>query len=422
MRPAPLALTHVALLATFSTPLAALAQDNHPQGNLTQDEMVSLEGISRDPQKVQEAIARLKKVQGDAVARLKSTNAYARSAPASKPVVKAQPDVAVAPVDAKADTKLDTINTLMGQTPPKTVKELIAENQGKPWYAKQYSKCPGFALLLRQDWKDFTNIAGNECPGDPGKQGAQISYSDDRIANNRAVNLKGTAALLYNSATGDPPDGFIIPYATSFGAYVTENNLTNSAKAQIKSNTDSTAYGGVLELGFVSPGGTTTFRIMGGGLDDNVKHTSAGNAVAQWYPVYDPLSINTPINNPAGIPIVLLFTPDLAARYEGVTGKNQIVPFNDRQQSMRLGPELALNVQPSYATPAALANFTATFGYDWFYETYTRKELDWFTSSVTYNLDAAEHVGITVGYQRGREPLTTGASTNIYTVSLSGKL
>jgi len=87
-----------------------------------------------------------------------------------------------------------------------------------------------------------------------------------------------------------------------------------------------------------------------------------------------------------------------------------------------LGPELALNLQPSPAMPAFLANFTATAGYDWFYESYTRKELDWFTSTVTYNLDAAEHVGITFGYQRGREPLTTGASTNIYTVGLGGKL
>ena len=423
MRSAPLALTHIALLATFSTPLAALAQENRPQDNLTQDEKISLDGISRDPQKVQEAIARLKKVQEGAVARLKSNNAYARSAPASrsKPMVKAQPDASTTPVDAKADNKLDTINALIGQTPPKTVKELIAQNQGKPWYEKQYSKCAGFAVLLRQDWKDFTNVAGNECPGDPGKQGALISYSDDRIANNRSVAIKGTAALMYNSATGDPPNGFI-PYATSFGAYVNENNLTNSAKAQMKSNADSTAYGGVLKLGFISPGGTNTFRIMGGGLDDNVKHTSTGNVVAQWYPVYDPLSINTPINQPAGMPIILTFTPDLAARYDGATGRNQIVPFNDRQQSMRLGPELALNLQPSPAMPAALANFTATAGYDWFYEFYTRKELDWFTSTVTYNLDAAEHVGITVGYQRGREPLTTGASTNIYTVGLGGKL
>jgi hypothetical protein len=423
MRPAPLAITHIALLATFSTPLAALAQNNRQQDNLTQDEKISLDAISRDPQKVQEAIARLKKVQEEAVAGLKSNNAYARSAPASrsKPLVKAQPDASTTPVDAKAGNKLDTINALIGQTPPKTFKELIAQNQGKPWYEKQYSRCAGFAVLLRQDWQNFSNAAGNECPTDQGKQGAQISYSDDRIANNRAVAIHGTAALMYNSVIGDPPNGFI-PYGTSFGAYVTENNLTNSAKAQIKSNADSTSYGGVLELGYVTPGGTSTFRFLGGGSDDNLKRTSSGNAAAEWYPVYDPLNINTPISQPAGIPIILTFTPDLAARYDGATGANQIVPFNNRQQSMRLGPELLLNLQSSPTAPAILANLVASAGYDWYYESYTRKELNWFTTTVTYYIDDAQHIGLSGKYQRGREPLTTGASTNIYTVGLSGKM
>jgi hypothetical protein len=189
----------------------------------------------------------------------------------------------------------------------------------------------------------------------------------------------------------------------------------------VKSNANSTNYGGVLELGFISPGGSNTFRILGGGTDDNLKHTSSGNAVAQWYPVYYPLYIHTPISQPVGLPIILRFDPDLAARYDGATGTNQIVLFNNRQQSMRLGPELALNILPYPTVPAFLANLSALVSYDWYYEAYTRKDLNWFASSLKYKLDADGHAGINAMYQRGRDQ-QTGASTNIYTVGLSGNL
>jgi hypothetical protein len=389
MRLASLALAHIALVSC-SAPLVAL----------TPEQARVLEEISRDPQTKQEALARLK-----------SNGAASRSAAATAPkvVVKAQPDGPASSGGASGTKQTSTINAV------------LAQNQGKPWYEKQYSTCPGFSVLLRQSWSDFNNVAGFECAADTaGAQGAQISYSDDRISNNRQVAIQGTAAVLYNSVTGNPPSD-LIPYATSFGAYVSANDLTNSAKTQIKSNKDSTSYGGVLELGFISPGGSNTFRILGGGSDDNLAHTTSGNAVVEWYPVYYPLYIHTPISQPAGLPIILRFDPDVAARYDGATGANQIVPYNNRQESMRLGPELSLKLLPYPTAPAFLANLSALVEYDWYYESYTRKDLNWFTSSVTYNLDAQGHVGITGKYERGRDA-QTGASTNFYTVGLSGKL
>jgi hypothetical protein len=189
MRPATLVFTHAVLLASFSTPLVAL----------TPEQARVLEEISRDPQAKQEALAKLK-----------SRGASSRTATMSSMSVAKTSGNAPTGVSASPSSASDT-------KPTDTINALLSQNQGKSWDAQQYSPCAGFSVLLRQDWSDFKNMAGFECPGDPGAQGAQISYSTDRIADNRQVTIHGTAAVLYNSATGSPPSDFI-PYATSFGA------------------------------------------------------------------------------------------------------------------------------------------------------------------------------------------------------------
>ena len=100
---------------------------------------------------------------------------------------------------------------------------------------------------------------------------------------------------------------------------------------------------------------------------------------------------------------------------------DQVLAFNNRQESLRLGPELALHIWPSLNTSAFLSRFSGLIGYDYYYETYAKKNLSWFTSSLTFNLDQAGNFGITGSYNRGRDE-DTGTLTNIYKISLTGKI
>jgi hypothetical protein len=310
---------------------------------------------------------------------------------------------------------------------PDAITELIRSNEGKPPSERQYSPCAGWNFILRQDWKDLGGIAGRACPGPAADaQGAQISFANDLAANNRIATINGTAALIFNSVTGDVPPP--MPYAVSFGAYTTVDNVSNSATSQLKGNVDTVAYGGLLDLGYSNSVGANYFMLRGGAVQDFGKDTTAANAVLDWSPVVRPLYIHYPYHFMRfGIPVIARFDPDLVARYDSATGrdatgKNQVLAFNNMQNALRLGPELALTIvpDPGYVT-GPLSRLRALFVYDVWYETYSRKQLTWFTSSVNYNIDDDGNFGIKATYNTGQN-VNTGKGTNIYTLGLSGKI
>jgi hypothetical protein len=245
-------------------------------------------------------------------------------------------------------------------------------------------------------------------------------------AHNRIATINGTAAVIFNSITGDVPAP--TPYAVTFGAYTTVDNVSNSAASQLKGNVDTLAYGGLVNLGFTNSVGANYFMLRGGVVEDFGKNTTAANAVLDWSPVVAPLFIHYPYHlMRVGIPIIARFDPDLVARFDSATGKDatgkdQILAFNNRQNALRVGPELALTIlpDPGYVT-GPLARFSALFGYDIWYETYSRRQIGWFTSSVNYNIDEAGNFGIKATYNSGQN-VNTGKGANIYTIGLSGKI
>jgi hypothetical protein len=383
------------LVFFFSSKLAART--------LTPDEIKLLDGIASDPEAKQQAEATL------------NSNPQPSEQPSKKPkpaAKKATPTSAAPQVSQPATTKA-----------PDAITQVLRNNANKPWEQRQYSPCAGLTFILRQNWKDVGNAAGAACPDSPDKaQGAQISFANDRVANNRTVTINGTAALLYNSVTGNPPSPFI-PYAMSFGAYTTVNDISNSAASSLKSNIDTLAYGGLLDLGFNTPTGANFFMLRAGVTEDNIKDTTAASAVFDWSPVVNPLYIHFPYHFASfGLPIITRFDPDLVARFDSATGNNQLLAFNNRHDALRLGPELALTIlpDPGYLS-GPLSRFVGLVGFDAWYETYSKQELWWFTSSLTYNLDEAGNFGIQGTYKRGRDE-NTGNMTNIYTIGLSGKI
>jgi hypothetical protein len=383
----------IGLLASSSPVLAE---------KLSDEERAVLQKIKLDPQKQRDAFNELapKNIRPNpALAPARTIAARSKSAA----------PVPAANIDATAKQ-------------PDAITTLLKKNEGKSPENRQYSSCAGLNPYLRQDWKDIGIISGAQCTDSVDKaQGAQASYTTDRIANNRIASIHGTAALVYSSVTGDIP-GQITPYETTFGAYTTVNKLTNSAKSRVKSNVDTLAYGGLFELGLKVPNsGTHYFRIRGGSVEDDLKNTTAANAAFEWLPVYAPLHIHTPMIEPFGLPTILRFDPDFVVLYDSAIGKNQFLAFNNRQESIRIGPQLALNIWPFPGATDFLSRFHGLIVYDWNYETHSRKELNWFSGSLTFNIDQAGHFGITGSYKRGRDE-DTGASTNLYLLSLSGKI
>jgi hypothetical protein len=162
--------------------------------------------------------------------------------------------------------------------------------------------------------------------------------------------------------------------------------------------------------------------LRGGVVEDKSKNTTAANAVFDWSPVIYPY-IHTPYRLESfGLPVITRFDPDLVARFDSATGKNQLLAFNNMHDSLRLGVEMALKIWPDPVyVSGALARFSALLGYDIWYEAYAKKELTLFTSSLNFNLDEAGYFGLKATYNRGRDQ-NTGNSTNIYTIGLSGKI
>src|SRR6266851_1003529 len=222
---------------------------------------------------------------------------------------------------------------------------------------QQYSACPGLNLLLRQDWNDIGYL---NCPQPvEDATGAQISFTDDRAANNRVTAIHGTAALVYNSVTGTPQSP-LAPYDTSLGAYVTVNRAFNSSAAQSKSNADKLAYGGLAELGFDTSTGANYFRVRGGGVENHLKNTTAANITGEWLPVYTPLNIHYPFR-PLGVaPFIVRFDPVLLVQYTTVAGKNQLLDFNNRSEAFRIGPQLTMNLFPLPGSPALISRLSGS--------------------------------------------------------------
>lgn len=282
----------------------------------------------------------------------------------------------------------------------------------------EYSGCPGFKFLLRQDWKDIGFL---ECPKAAADAvGAEIAYADDRAAHNRIWSMNGTAALVYSSATSSPPEWWM-PYYTSFATYATVNRTLNSAAALATSNVDKLAYGASLELGWESPGGANYVRIRGGQVENNIKNTTSANVTAELIPVYYPLYIHFPYVRPLGLPISTRFDPELLIQYSQVTGKNGVLDFNGRSQALRVGPQLSFYLYPEVDPTSILSRINASLTYHWSYETYSGKPIDWLQTALTYNIDDAGHLALSLTYKHGRDE-DTGTLTDIYRIGLTGKI
>jgi hypothetical protein len=276
--------------------------------------------------------------------------------------------------------------------------------------------CPGLGFTLRKSW---TDIDYGTCPTEVDKAtGAMLSYSGDQIKHNDAWSAQGTAALIYAPVANGP-------FAT--GVYTSVNKLTNSSKTLASSDIDTLGYGAFIQYAVDSSSANAYamnyFRLRAGVVDDNVKATTNANIVAEWMPVYDDGTIK--LHNPIPIPIpgtLALFRidPEIQAQYINVTGKSLTSAFNNRTEALPVGPQVKLTLYPG--TSEFWSHFVTSLTYWEAYEVYSARAVSWLDASFTYNLDTAGHLGLTLSYQKGNNVETAGTLTNIYTISLTGKI
>jgi hypothetical protein len=285
--------------------------------------------------------------------------------------------------------------------------------------SRQFSPCAGLTFLLRQDWKDI-GILG--CPATTDKAaGAEVSYSNDRVARNGLFTARGTAAMYFSSLV-DIPAVPSAPNYQAFGAYVTMNRAINSSAALAKSDSDKMAFGGVVEFGFQTFGGANYFRLRGGAVEDRLKNTGAVNLTAEFMPVYDDGTIHlTSPFRPLGAPFYVSVEPVFLVQYAAVTGNGQVLDFNGLPHALRIGPQLTVKAFPLYDATGLWARLSGSATYHWAYETYSQRGISWFQTSITYNIDDAGQFGITGSYKKGRDE-DTGTQTDIYKVALTGKI
>jgi hypothetical protein len=282
---------------------------------------------------------------------------------------------------------------------------------------REVSPCAGFNLLLRADWKDIGLLS---CPVSTEKAaGAEISYTGDRVAKNNVFTARGTAAFYYTSVVDGPG-----VFDRSIGAYLTINRVINSAPAAVKGDSDKIAFGGTAEIGIEHERGANFFRVRGGVVEDRLKNTSSANVTAEWVPVYSDRKNGIFIHRPFpvfGGAMILRFDPVLLAQYAAVTGKNQVLDFNDQAHAFRVGPQFTLRILPGLVESEFWSRLSGEVTYHWAYETYSSRGISWFQSSVTYNIDDAGQFGITGSYRKGRDE-DTGTLTDIYKIALTGKI
>jgi hypothetical protein len=247
--------------------------------------------------------------------------------------------------------------------------------------------------------------------------------------------MQGTAALLYNKVWGYGQEGRMAgSYLTSLGAYVTFDRTTNTAVTQAANNVDTLAYGGVVQFGARNQGDSTSadpyignyFMIRGGMVEDHIHRTTAAAETFEWTPVFDNgyVRIQEPFPVSSAIPLIVRLDPQLLIQNADALEPGEILAFNGRSESLRVGPQLTLNLFPDwwadqFMPPIPLSQLHASASYHWADEIFSGYGVDYFQANLGYNLTA--NVALTATYQRGHDE-NTGVKENVYKVSLSGKI
>jgi hypothetical protein len=275
----------------------------------------------------------------------------------------------------------------------------------------------------------MSDLGLSECPTpfDSGTvKGALFSYGGDAVKHNNTWTAQALGALNYSWEGWDPKNDFFQPIYFSTGLYGSTNTILNSAKSLTKNNTEVYTYGLMGSLGIAPPnrGLYQNFNFSVGGVSNDLTNINAYNETIRYTPAWGDLWLAKPISIDP-LPLSLRFEASLIGQFDqaGEHDKVNRLAFNNQFDSVRIGPQLALNLIPNTSedTPYAfLKGLSASLIYHWAYETIGDKALPLFTANVNYTLDEAKHFALSATYQRGYDE-NTGIYMNQYLIGLAAK-
>jgi hypothetical protein len=277
-----------------------------------------------------------------------------------------------------------------------------------------------YFVFLRSSWTDVGILAN---PVDAQKAvGATVTFTNDYVAANRNWTAQGVLAAGFSNV--DPITPGVTPagwFDRSVAIYVQENSSRNSNATLVSKNSDTRTAGLSGELGYVDASGNNFqfLRATPSVTQDAIKGTTSVAIMGEYIPAFKGLwdthayfdgNINAQ------------FDPELVVQYTSTTNTKNPVPFSGKSQSLRLGPEATLIVQPySAGTNPILDRLAFSITFHPWYDTYARGVSYWWTNAIVYNLTTDGNFAVTAKYNRGLDD-TSGQMTNQYILGLSGKL
>jgi hypothetical protein len=289
-----------------------------------------------------------------------------------------------------------------------------AAGGGPPGQASPYF------IFLRSTWSDVGLLAN---PIEAQKAaGATIAFTQDYAAANKNWTAQGVIAAGYSNIAPFTPGvtagGW---FDRTVAIYVQDNaNYNTNAKLTSK-NSDSRTAGLVGELGYVDMSGNNYqfLRLTPSVTQDAIKNTTSVAVMGEYIPAFQGLwdtfgyfggNINAQID------------PELKVQYASTTDPKNPLAFSGKLQSLRVGPEVTLIVQPfTMGNNPFLDRIALNVTFHPWYDPYANRAEYWWTNALVYNLTTDGNFAVSVKYNRGLDE-NSGQMTNQYILGLSGKL
>ena len=276
-----------------------------------------------------------------------------------------------------------------------------------------------YFVLLRSTWSDVGILAN---PIEAQKAaGATIAFTQNYVGANRNWTAQGVAAVGYSNITPFTPGVTGGWFDKTVAVYVQDNSNYNTNAKLTSKNSDTRTAGLAGELGYVDLSGNNYqfFRVTPSVTQDAIKGTTSVAIMGEYIPAFQGLWDNFGY---FGGNINAQVDPDLKVQYASTTDTKNPLAFSEKSQSLRIGPEVTLIVQPYTAgTNPFLDRIALNVTYHPWYDTYAKHAAYWWTNALVYNLTTDGNFAVSAKYNRGLDE-NSGEMTNQYIIGLSGKL
>jgi hypothetical protein len=276
-----------------------------------------------------------------------------------------------------------------------------------------------YFVLLRSTWSDVGILAN---PIEAQKAaGATIAFTQDYVAANRNWAAQAVAAAGYSNISPFTPGVTGGWFDKTVAVYVQDNSNYNTNAKLTSKNSDTRTAGLAGELGYVDLSGNNYqfFRVTPSVTQDAIKGTTSVAVMGEYIPAFQGLWDNFGY---FGGNINAQIDPELKVQYASTTNTKNPLAFSGKSQSLRIGPEATLIIQPYTAgTNPFLDRIALNVTFHPWYDTYWNHASYWWTNALVYNLTTDGNVAMSVKYNRGLDE-NSGVMTNQYIVGLSGKL